>query len=359
MKIATVVGARPQFVKAAAVARAINGHRRSGYCVEEVIIHTGQHYDPRMSASFFAGLGLPEPRHNLEIGSDSHGRQTGRMMSGLEEVIDLESPDVVVVHGDTNSTLAGALVAAKRNLPLVHVEAGLRSFDRTMPEEVNRVLTDHVSDLLCCPSSTAVDNLEAEGIVDGVHLVGDVMYDVLLADIGGLDSNVPNTGSLATGSPYIVATIHRASTTDDPIRFGNVVRALGEVSLTIAPVVWPVHPRTSGLVKGLALPDSLHLIDPVSYHEMLVLVRGARTVITDSGGLQKEAFWLQTPCVTARETTEWPETVQVGWNQLVGTDAERIIGATRNATPPTSHPPLYGDGRSAERIVELIESLRA
>jgi UDP-N-acetylglucosamine 2-epimerase len=226
-----------------------------------------------------------------------------------------------------------------------------------MPEEVNRVLTDHVSDLLCCPSNTAIENLAAEGILDGVHLVGDVMYDVLLAEIGNLDSNTTNTGSLATGSPYILATIHRASTTGHPVRFRNVVRALSVISSTIAPVVWPVHPRTSGLVKTLDLPNNLHLIDPVSYHEMLVLVREARTVITDSGGLQKEAFWLQTPCVTARESTEWPETVQTGWNQLAGTDAETIIDATGSATVPTSHPPLFGDGHSAERIVELIEAL--
>jgi UDP-N-acetylglucosamine 2-epimerase len=359
MKIATVVGARPQFVKAAAMARAIDEKRRSGHDIEEVIIHTGQHYDQRMSASFFADLGIAEPRHNLAIGSDSHGRQTGRMMSALEEIVDFESPEVMIVHGDTNSTLAGALVAAKRNLSLVHVEAGLRSFDRTMPEEVNRVLTDHVSDLLCCPSNTAIENLRAEGIVNGVHLVGDVMYDVLLADIGRLGSDMPNTGSLPTGSPYILATIHRASTTDDSVRFTDVVRALSEISSTIAPVVWPVHPRTSGLVKVLALPDSVHLIDPVSYHEMLVLIRQAETVVTDSGGLQKEAFWLQTPCVTVRESTEWPETIQSGWNQLVGTSTEKIIEATGGATTPTRHPPLYGDGHSAEHIVELIEALNA
>ena len=355
MRILTVVGARPQFIKAAAISRAVEGYH--GIDLEDVIVHTGQHYDERMSKSFFDGLGIPEPRHNLGIGSTTHGRQTGLMMNALEDIIDLESPDVVVVHGDTNSTLAGALVATKRNLPLVHVEAGLRSFDRTMPEEVNRVLTDHVSDLLCCPSSTAVDNLGAEGIVDGVHLVGDVMYDVLLDDLAVLDSVASPTDSLAVDSPYVVATIHRASTTDDPKRFGDIVHALTQVATTIAPVVWPVHPRTSDLVGGLTVPDSLHLIDPVSYHEMLLLVRGARTVVTDSGGLQKEAYWLETPCVTVRDTTEWTETIDAGWNSLVGTDAASIIAAVTDASTPDTHPQLYGDGRSANRIVELIASL--
>jgi len=355
MRILTVVGARPQFIKAAAISRAVEGYH--GIDLEDVIVHTGQHYDERMSKSFFDGLGIPEPRHNLGIGSTTHGRQTGLMMNALEDIIDLESPDVLLVHGDTNSTLAGALVATKRNLPLVHVEAGLRSFDRTMPEEVNRVLTDHVSDLLCCPSSTAVDNLGAEGIVDGVHLVGDVMYDVLLDDLAVLDSVASPTDSLTVDSPYVVATIHRASTTDDPKRFGDIVHALTQVATTIAPVVWPVHPRTSDLVGGLTVPDSLHLIDPVSYHEMLLLVRGARTVVTDSGGLQKEAYWLETPCVTVRDTTEWTETIDAGWNSLVGTDAASIIAAVTDASTPDTHPQLYGDGRSANRIVELIASL--
>jgi len=357
MRILTVVGARPQFVKAAAISRAIAADDRSKGDIEDVIVHTGQHYDERMSRSFFERLEIPEPRHNLGIGSTTHGRQTGQMMIALEDVIDLESPDVLLVHGDTNSTLAGALVAAKRNLPLVHVEAGLRSFDRTMPEEVNRVLTDHVSDLLCCPSSTAVDNLTAEGILDGVHLVGDVMYDVLLDELAVLDSVASPTATLAIDVPYVVATIHRASTTDDPTRFGSIVHALAQIAKTIAPVVWPVHPRTTDLVDGLDLPEDLHLIDPVSYHEMLLLVQGARTVITDSGGLQKEAYWLKTPCVTVRDTTEWIETIDAGWNSLTGTDPDRILEAVDNPSTPETHPLLYGDGRSAGRIVELIRSL--
>jgi UDP-N-acetylglucosamine 2-epimerase len=357
MRILTVVGARPQFIKAAAISRAVA--RYHGIDLEDVIVHTGQHYDERMSKSFFDRLGIPEPKHNLGIGSATHGRQTGLMMNALEDIIDVESPGVLLVHGDTNSTLAGALVATKRNLPLVHVEAGLRSFDRTMPEEVNRVLTDHVSDLLCCPSSTAVDNLGTEGIVEGVHLVGDVMYDVLLDDLAVLDSVASPTDSLAVDSPYVVATIHRASTTDDPRRFGAVVHALAEIATNIAPVVWPVHPRTSDLVAGLVVPDNLHLISPVSYHEMLVLVRGARTVITDSGGLQKEAYWLETPCVTVRDTTEWTETIDAGWNSLVGADAASIIAAVTDVPAPDTHPSLYGDGRSADRIVDLITSLLA
>tara|TARA_B100001146_G_C16144017_1_gene418063 strand:+ start:142 stop:1215 length:1074 start_codon:yes stop_codon:yes gene_type:complete len=357
MRILTVVGARPQFIKAAAISRAVA--RYHGIDLEDVIVHTGQHYDERMSKSFFDRLGIPEPKHNLGIGSATHGRQTGLMMNALEDIIDVESPDVVIVHGDTNSTLAGALVAAKRNLPLVHVEAGLRSFDRAMPEEVNRVLTDHVSNLLCCPSRTAVDNLATEGIVNGVHLVGDVMYDVLLDDLAVLDSVASPTDSLAVDSPYVVATIHRASTTDDPRRFGAVVHALAEIATNIAPVVWPVHPRTSDLVAGLVVPDNLHLISPVSYHEMLVLVRGARTVVTDSGGLQKEAYWLETPCVTVRDTTEWTETIDAGWNSLVGADAASIIAAVTDVPAPDTHPSLYGDGRSADRIVDLITSLLA
>ena len=356
MKILTIVGARPQFIKAAAISRAIAMRKRSGVDVEDVIVHTGQHYDEKMSQSFFDGLGIPEPRHNLGIGSTTHGRQTGLMMNALEDSIDVESPDILMVHGDTNSTLAGALVSAKRGLPLVHVEAGLRSFDRTMPEEVNRVVTDHVSDLLCCPSSTAVDNLEAEGIVDGVHLVGDVMYDVLIEDLAKLDGLASPVQSLGIESPYVAATIHRAATTDDPERFAEVVRSLVEVASSIAPVVWPVHPRTSSLVGDLTLPDTLHLIDPLPYHQMMLLVQGARTVVTDSGGLQKEAYWLKTPCVTVRDTTEWTETVEVGWNTLVGTNAREIVTAVDRASAPAAHPPLYGDGRSALHIVTLLES---
>jgi UDP-GlcNAc3NAcA epimerase len=353
MRVVTVVGARPQFIKAAPVGRAL---RAAGHA--EFLLHTGQHYDAALSQVFFAELDLPEPDVNLGVGSGSHGWQTGQMLIGIEGVLQERRPDWVLVYGDTNSTLAGALAAAKLHLPLAHVEAGLRSFNRRMPEEINRVLTDHVADRLLCPSQTAVDNLAAEGITRGVYLVGDVMADALaLAAERAERSDVLTRLGLAERG-YLLVTVHRAENTDDVERLRAILGALCALD---EPVVFPVHPRTRQRLEGaeelrslLACARHMRLVEPVGYLDMVRLERSARMILTDSGGVQKEACWLGVPCVTLRDETEWVETVQAGWNVLVGTDPERILWAVRHFTPPASRPMLYGDGRAAERIVALL-----
>ena len=350
MKIVSIVGARPQFVKAATLSRELRGKHT------EVLVHTGQHYDDNMSAVFFAELGIPAPAYNLGVGSGRHGAQTGAMLAGIEEVLSAERPDWVLVYGDTNSTLAGALAAAKLHLPVAHVEAGLRSFNRAMPEEVNRVLTDHLSDLLLCPSQTAVENLAGEGIRSGVHLVGDVMADALdhaSARAGSRAQVLTRLGLREKG--YLVATVHRAQNTDDGARLRDILTALEAAGET---VVFPVHPRTRKSMERIGYrvrPGSkLRLLDPVGYGDMVALERGARAILTDSGGMQKEAYWLGVPCLTLRDETEWPETVQIGWNRLVGTDTGSIVSAVRSLTVPATRPPLYGDGRAAARCVALL-----
>lgn len=353
MKIATVIGARPQFIKAWPLSRAL----RAAGCTEH-IIHTGQHYDYRMSEVFFQELDIPRPDVNLEVGSGSHGRQTGLMLERIEQAFLARKPDWVLVYGDTNSTLAAAVAAAKLHLPIAHVEAGLRSFNRLMPEEVNRVLTDHVSTLLLCPTRTAVDNLAREGITTGVHQVGDVMLDALCAarDLARTRSGVLTTLGLVPKS-YLVATVHRAENTDDPARLRALLGTLAELDL---PVVLPLHPRTRGILEK-TMPDLLiaartriRLVDPLGYLDMVALTAQSRTVLTDSGGLQKEAHWLGVPCITLREETEWVETVQAGANFLVGTSPARIRDAyarTRDLALP-----LATNGHSAARqIVRLLE----
>lgn len=355
-EVMTIVGARPQFVKASAVSKELHGRTGSG--VREVLVHTGQHYDDLMSAVFFRELGMPEPAHNLGVGSGAHGAQTGAIMASLEELVLARPPAAILVYGDTNSTLAGALVGAKCHVPVVHVEAGLRSFDRTMPEEVNRVVTDHVSTMLLCPSQHSVDQLASEGVRDGVHMVGDVMFDVFNDEVARLrpdDRLAPGLG-LEPGS-FGVVTVHRANNTDDPERLDAILDALGEVATSIAPLVWPVHPRTRGRLAGRAVPDALHLVEPATYNQMLWLLQDARLVLTDSGGLQKEALWSARPCITMRETTEWVETVECGWNTLVGADRDAIVTAARAATPTGAPPPVYGDGHAATAIVDLLLAL--
>jgi UDP-GlcNAc3NAcA epimerase len=348
VKVLSVVGARPQFVKAAALSRTIRIRH------QEILVHTGQHYDYGMSGVFFDGLELPKPDVNLEVGSGSHGGQTGAMLVGLEELIQKHSPDWLLVYGDTNSTLAGALAAAKLNVPVAHVEAGLRSFNRRMPEEVNRLIADHLADLLLCPSETAIANLAAEGVLENVHLVGDVMLDVLQWARRRLDANASILQRLGLlRKSYLLATVHRAENTDDGGRLGRIVRALNAIEET---VVFPVHPRTR---KMLADEDPLQphviTIDPVGYLDMVALASGARLVLTDSGGLQKEAYWLRVPCVTLRQETEWVETVATGWNVLAGSDSERIVATVRSFVRPELHPALYGIGGAAERCVDLLE----
>ena len=345
-RIYTVVGARPQFVKAAVVSHAL---ARAG--VEEVLVHTGQHYDARMSAVFFEDLGIPEPAANLGVGSASHAVQTGAMMERLEaDLAARPVPTWMLIYGDTNSTLAAALVAAKLGLPLAHVEAGLRSFNRRMPEEINRIVADRLASLLLCPTATAVANLEREGITDGVALCGDVMLEATRFFAERAAREAPLT-ALTTHPPgtYYLATVHRAENTDRVDRLAAIFDAFGRLE---APVLLPLHPRTRAHLKAVRVPDNVEVRPPARYLAMLTLIKGARRVLTDSGGLQKEAVWLGTPCVTLRDETEWLETLEGGWNRVVGADAERIVEAARR--PPSRPPPDPGLPGASDRIVSLL-----
>lgn len=350
MKIVTVVGARPQFIKAAALSR----HLRA--CHQEVLVHTGQHYDYAMSGIFFDGLEMPMPSVNLGVGSGNHGAQTGAMLEKIEQVLLTERPSWVVVYGDTNSTLGGALAAAKLQIPVAHVEAGLRSFNRRMPEETNRVVTDHLSDLLLCPSDTSIENLAAEGIVENAHLVGDIMLDIL-----NWAKKEATSGSSMTleklhlkEKGFLLCTVHRSENTDDISRLSAIVSALNALEET---VVFPIHPRTHKVLSEgkFALKPHIRLIEPVGYLAMVCLVAAARMVLTDSGGLQKEAYWLGTPCVTLRDETEWVETVQAGWNRLAGAGTDQIVDAVRKFDAPAERPDLYGDGCTAARCAALLK----
>ena len=351
MKVVSIVGNRPQFVKAAPLSRALR--RR----VDEVLVHSGQHYDPELADLFFDELGVPRPDHALEVGSGSPVAQTALMLQRLEPLLVAEAPDMVLVYGDTTTTLAGALAGAKLGLPLGHVEAGLRSFDRSMPEEQNRVVADHLSALLLCPTDAAVANLAAEGITRGVHQVGDVMLDAsrmfapAVAERPG-----PAALGLAPGG-YLLVTVHRAAATDTLEALDALVAVLTAID---EPAVFPVHPRTrhrleaAGRWDGLAAHPSLHLSPPVGYLDFTALLLGARAVVTDSGGVQKEAYFHGVPCVTLRETTEWVETVAGGFNRLVGMDPERVRAALGDLAMPDERPPYYGDGGAAERIADAI-----
>lgn len=351
MTILSVIGARPQIVKAAAVSRAIRLRHR------EVLVHTGQHYDRNMSQVFFDELTIPEPDINLGIGSGPHGAQTGAMLGGLERVAQQVRPDWVLVYGDTNSTLAGALAAAKLGIPVAHVEAGLRSFNRAMPEEVNRILTDHLSALLLCPSRVAVENLASEGITHGVREVGDVMLDAFepALERSRRSSQILERLSLEAGT-FVLATIHRAENTDDRDRLLGILRGLSSSNQR---VVFPVHPRTRKLLhkEGADLGPSILCIDPVGYLDMLRLEDTAGVIVTDSGGMQKEAYWLGVPCVTVRDETEWVETTATGWNVLAGADPQRITQAIASAARPSTRPPIYGTSGAAARCVAAIEAV--
>jgi UDP-N-acetylglucosamine 2-epimerase len=350
MKILTVVGARPQFVKAAAVSRILRETHT------EVLVHTGQHYDERMSEVFFRELGIPEPAYNLEVGSAGHSVQTGEMLIRMEPIFEKEKPDWVLVYGDTNSTLAGALVASKLHIPVAHVEAGLRSFNREMPEEINRVLTDHVSQLLFCPAQKAVENLKLEGVTSGVHVVGDVMYDAVLrhSDEAEKKSSILTLLDLKP-KQYLLATVHRASNVDDTAKLLNILETFSMLGET---VVFPVHPRTRKAIQiaGFKPGENIKLIEPVGYLDMLWLEKNARMILTDSGGVQKEAYWFGTPCVTLRDETEWVETVESGWNVVAGTERERILKAVQKKLLPAAHSNLFGAGDASQKIVRLLES---
>jgi len=362
IRVITVVGARPQFIKAAAVSRAIAASNRAGGGppIDEQIVHTGQHYDPNMSKVFFDELRIPPPALNLEVGSGPHGRQTGLMLERLERVLLDARPDWVLVYGDTNSTLAGALAAAKLHVPVAHVEAGLRSYNRRMPEEINRVVADHLSALLFCPTEAAVRNLAAEGITEGVRRVGDVMYDSVLfnASLAEQQSDVIRRLSLKPKG-YYLATVHRAENTDDPRRLAGILEAFRRIE---APIVLPLHPRTrKTLGQGAEQLDGRVLvIDPVPYLDMLMLERNARLILTDSGGVQKEAYWFGVPCVTLRSETEWVELVEAGWNRIGDAKPDTILRAVADfedfdaLSSVRKSADLYGDGRSAERILEAL-----
>ncbi len=355
MRIVSVIGARPQFVKAAPVSRAL---RHAGHT--EFLAHTGQHYDSNMSDIFFEELEIPRPDANLSVGSGRHGAQTGAMLIGIEEILLREKPDCVLVYGDTNSTLAGALAAAKLSIPVAHVEAGLRSFNRAMPEEINRVVADHLSDILLCPSQTAVDNLKAEGITRGVHLIGDVMYDAVLqfSELARQRSQILKELEIEP-KKYLLATVHRAENTDDPARLRNILAAFSQISETI---IFPIHPRTRAAIEDLGVSDLLRasaarLLAPVGYLDMLMLERNARMILTDSGGIQKEAYWLGVPCVTLRDETEWVETVEAGWNILAGAETVAIVEAVSEFRPrQETRAPLYGNGHVAAECAQVLES---
>jgi len=415
MKLIEIVGARPQFIKLVPISRAITQHNEAigsslsthnSKLLSEAIIHTGQHYDYEMSKVFFDQLGIKEPEYHLGVGSGTHGQQTGKMLEKIEEVLIKEIPDWVLVYGDTNSTLAGALAAAKLHIPVAHVEAGLRSYNRRMPEEINRVLTDHVSDFLFCPTETAVKNLKKEGftnIVNNGHLislnssphstsykpptnhhrlqatnhqpvvvnVGDVMYDSVLYNVQlaekrstileqlHLEPNEPNEPhEPSKPKSYALATVHRAENTDDPKRLVSIFSALDQLAQEGLKVILPLHPRTRKALANVSRGDELvrnfEVIDPAPYKDMLMLEKNAQVILTDSGGVQKEAFFFKVPCVTLREGTEWVETVEAGWNHLVGWESARIIKAVNEAKPGPDRVDFYGDGQAAERIVQLM-----
>ncbi len=349
----TIVGARPEFIMTAPVSRAIRQRH------EEILVHTGQHYDDNMSEVFFTDLALPQPDLNLGVGSGSHAEQTGTMLVRLEAAMRSEKPDWVLVYGDTNSTIAGSLAAVKLNIPLAHVEAGLRSFDRTMPEEINRVLTDKVSSLLFAPTPVAVENLRKEGITRGVHLVGDVRVDVLsdtLARVQGRQARLLASTRLSGGGAFALATIHRPSNTDHVERLKDIVETFNTLEL---PVVIPVHPRLHKMMKAfdLRFSENVVAIEPVGFLDMLALLDACEIVITDSGGLQKESYILRRPTVTVRDTTEWVETVQSGWNRLCEPSPLAFKAAVAEARkkPPESHPDFYGAYGVSQRICALLE----
>lgn len=358
MKVVSIVGARPQFIKAVLVSRELRKNH------EEVLVHTGQHYDMELSKIFFDELGIPKPECNLEIGSDTHARQTGKMMIAIEEVLIAEKPDLVLVYGDTNSTLAGALAAVKLHIPVAHVEAGPRMFNKSIPEEVNRVLTDHVSTLLFAPTQTAVDNLKREGIEEGVHLTGDVMLDSFLyfSKVAERNSRIPDRLGLKRGE-YLLATVHRARNTETKENLENIVDAFLSVDER---VVFPIHPRTGkylkqyGLYVRLKNAPNMMLIDPVGYLDSIILARNAKKILTDSGGLQKEAYFSKVACITLDEATCWPETVEDAWNILVGSDKDKIVEAVMNFEPRgNERRDVFGDGRASDKMCNIIPQFGA
>ena len=349
MKILSIVGARPQFIKAASLSKELRKH------FKEVLVHTGQHYDNEMSPIFFKELSIPKPDYNLGVGSGLHGEQTGKMLIEIEKVLLKENPDLVLVYGDTNSTIAGSLAAAKLHIKIGHVEAGLRSYNREMPEEINRVVTDHLSDLLFCPTRTAVDNLKKEGITKGVYLTGDVMYDAILENLKAAKTKSEILQKLnIKPKSYIYATVHRAENTDKENNLRDIIEAFSKTRETI---ILPIHPRTKKMLDkfNLVMPENVKVIDPVGYLDSLSLMSNARKIVTDSGGVQKEAYFLKIPCLTLRNKTEWVETVQDGWNTLTGASKEKILEAINEFEPKKAQSQHFGKGDAVQKIIDTIE----
>lgn len=354
MRICSIVGARPQFIKLAVICRAL-AKRDAAEPWAHTIIHTGQHYDPALSAVFFDELAIPRPDYDLDVGSGTHGVQTGEMLKRLEPVLTAEKPDWVLLYGDTNSTLAGALVASKLALRSAHVESGLRSHRRGMPEEINRIVTDHLSDLLFCPTALAVDNLCKEGLAERAVLTGDVMYDASLAFREIAENRGGPLAETWRPGEFALATVHRAENTDEPDRLGAIVNALDHIARTICPVVWPVHPRTRKRLGDLGLSaGQVTTIQPVSYLDMLLLEGRAHFILTDSGGVQKEAYFLKIPCITLRDETEWEETLEHNCNVLTGISESKILSAATTICTDGPWAAIYGNGNAGTAILTSL-----
>lgn len=351
MKILSIVGARPEFIQAMPVSRALRREH------QEILVHTGQHYDYQMSQAFFDDLDIPAPDYNLEVGSGTQARQTAEMMIRLEEVLLAEQPDLVIVRGDTNSTLAGALAPSKLHIPLAHIEAGERSFERRMPEEINRLVADRLATIHFCVSDTAIQNLADEGITESVHLVGDVMLDVhtLVRQVARRKSAILSQLDLQP-CQYCLVTVHRSANTDSPERLKSILLAFNQLNETI---IFPIHPRTRKALEAInfCAKKHLHLIEPVGYLDMVVLEENARLIATDSGGVQREAYFCGKPCLTLRDETEWGATVKTGWNRLVGADTMKILEAWHHFDPPAEKPSIFGSGSAALRIAEIIDQV--
>ena len=350
-KIVSIIGARPQFIKAGPLSKELRKY------FQELLVHTGQHYDYGMSEIFFEELGIPEPDYNLGIGGGTHGKMTGEMLAAIEEVLLKEKPDAVLIYGDTNSTLAGSLAAVKLHIPVAHVEAGLRSYNRRMPEEINRILSDQVSKWLFVPSKVAQANLMKEGVIDGVYIVGDIMYDAVLLNSKKASDNSKILEQLKIQkNEYFLSTIHRAENTDIKERLAVILEIFSSLEKNI---ILPLHPRTKNKIKdyGFNFPQNVTVADPLGYLDMLQLMQNAGAILTDSGGIQKEAYYLNVPCITLRDESEWVETVEVGWNIIVGADKEKFNQAFQNLNKvrERDHPFLYGDGKTAEKIVEVLK----
>jgi len=352
-KILTIAGTRPQLVKIAAVSRVL---RKS---FDEVLVNTGQHYDYNMAGVFFDELNIPKPDYDLGIGSDTHGRQTGKMMMAVEEIVEKEKPDAILVYGDTNSTLAGAIVASKLHIPIIHIEAGLRSYNKEMPEEINRIMTDHVSTLLFAPTDLAVGNLAKESITEGVHQVGDVMYDAVLYNIALAEEKHSLSDYDLNSGEYVLGTIHRADNTDNQNRLEAVLKAFSALE---EKVFLPLHPRTKSKIDSFGLnsileqANNIKIVEPISYLEMLLLEKHAKAIVTDSGGVQKEAYFAKVPCITLRDQTEWLETIETGWNQLVNPLEVDLAEKLSNLQFGEPIEDLYGDGNAAEKIVMILKN---